>query len=97
MTGRKKRIVAVGLALLALIILLWRLCVTREEKAPVSNARFVMRQYVKEREMSNISHVELPVSDANGNAGTHLPEKEIYYREGKPAAQGNCADAGGSV
>ena len=25
--------------------------------------------------------VQLPLSDANGNAGTHAPQREIYYED----------------
>lgn len=38
--------------------------------------------------MHTISHTEIPLCDANGNAGTHLPEKEIYYQnESAPKGQ----------
>ncbi len=90
MTGRRKWILIALPLLLAILALLWLVMQAREKQKPVSNALFVMR-HVEEGHMATVSRVEIPVNDANGNAGTHRPEKEIFYQEGRPDMQKNHA------
>ncbi len=86
---QKRRLCIAFLLLLILLCVLAMLALARGTgQTPVSNAHFVGNQQTEDTPMHTISHTEIPLCDANGNAGTHLPEKEIYYQnESAPKGQ----------
>ncbi len=78
MTRRGKVLLIVGLLLALLITLAICFAANRTQNQPSSNARFVAGREVS---MKDKTHVQLPLSSAQGNGGTHRPEREVFYKE----------------
>ena len=78
MTRRGKVLLIVGLLLALLITLAICFAANRTQNQPSSNARFVAGREVS---MKDKTHVQLPLSSAQGNGGTHRPEREIRYKQ----------------
>ncbi len=90
MTKQKKLVfIAALLLLLAVIALFFGLLKAREGQTPVANARFVQRKNREDSAVNSISHVDMPLLDADGNAGAYPPENEVYYQDGSYRAEGH--------
>lgn len=79
---RKRTVLFALIIMTAAISALWYWYYQRDlRREPASNAKFVSVDAFdrKEKYMNNGRRTQPPLSDANGNAGTHPPESEIYY------------------
>lgn len=88
---RRKTALLTLLILLAAVSALWYWSYLQEAKrAPVSNASFVLAgSILGGKKMKDDARSQLPLNDANGNAGTHPPQREVYYEACQATEQKN--------